>query len=435
MKISQSTQFKIEQMSLSTEFGSFDISGAFSELALYDNVYSPCMTGSVIILDAISLLEKLRFDGNEYITIKIGKSSDDSFELEMFKTYRVYKVSDIVNINQTSKTYILHFITPDFLLSEQIKVSQFFSSSYSNMVSKILKNYLQIGNSPVDGKSRVNVIESTKGTFSYIAPTITPFQTIAEIARRAVSQKNKPDFLFFETFAGYNFKSLTTMFSQPTKFRLNFSPKNIDDNIAREFLGVRNMKILTQSSVVENIRSGTLAGKFVGFDTLTRKIKLTNLTTQTIHDASPDVTLQTNVGDLTDVNKFGAASNQMVNSRIVFYPFTTPRSSNEYIKASDPSTANLQDNTQEYKFHRKAIMTLLGQKRMELAIPGNFGIMAGDIVQLDVPKYSVKTDSIDGELDPMLSGRYLVTATRHSINSAKHETYMEVSSIHTKKRK
>ena len=76
MKISQSTQFKIEQMSLSTEFGSFDISGAFSELALYDNVYSPCMTGSVIILDAISLLEKLRFDGNEYITIKIGKSSD-----------------------------------------------------------------------------------------------------------------------------------------------------------------------------------------------------------------------------------------------------------------------------------------------------------------------------------------------------------------------
>lgn len=435
MKITQTTQFRIQEMSLSTEFGSFDISGAFNELALYDNVYSPCMTGSVIVLDAISLLEKLRFDGNEYITIKIGKSSDDSGELEMFKRYRIYKVSDIVNVNQTSKTYVLHFITPDFLLSEQTKVSQFFSSSYSDMVSKILKNYLQVGNSPANGQSRVNVIESTKGTFSYIAPTITPFQTIAEISKRAVSQKDKPDFLFFETFAGYNFKSLTTMFSQPTKFRLNFSPKNIDDNLGREFLGVRNMKILTQSSAVENIRNGAMAGKFVGFDTLTRKIKMTNLTTQTIHDASPDVTLQTNVGDFTDINKFGATANQMVNSRIVFYPFMTPRNSSEYIKTSDPNTANLQDNTQEYKFHRKAIMTLLGQKRMELAVPGNFGIMAGDIIQLDVPKYSVKTNSVDGELDPVLSGRYLVTATRHSINSAKHETYMEVSSIYTKKRR
>jgi hypothetical protein len=72
---------------------------------------------------------------------------------------------------------------------------------------------------------------------------------------------------------------------------------------------------------------------------------------------------------------------------------------------------------------------------MELAIPGNFGIMAGDMVQLDVPKYSKKTDSVDGELDPTLSGKYIVTATRHSLNSVKHETFIEVASVYTKKRK
>jgi len=198
---------------------------------------------------------------------------------------------------------------------------------------------------------------------------------------------------------------------------------------------VRNMKILTQSNAVENIRNGSNAGKFVGFDTLTRKVKLTNLTPNVIHDGSIDVTVQTNLGEFRDVNKFGATADRMVNSRIVFYPFTQSRETNDYIKSTDPSTANQQDNTQEYKFHRKAILSLLGQKRMELAIPGNFGIMAGDMVQLDVPKYSKKTDSVDGELDPTLSGKYIVTATRHSLNSVKHETFIEVASVYTKKRK
>lgn len=434
MDIKQSTQFVIKELTLATEFGNFDISGAFTELVIYDNLYSPCMTGSIIMLDAMSLLENLRFDGNEFITVKISKASDDKF-LEMFKKFRVYKVAEITNINQTAKTYVLHFTTPDFLQSEQTKVSQIFSGQYSNMVSNILKNYLQVSGPRVNAESGINFIEPTKGTYSYIAPTLTPFQTILEISRRAVSSKDKPDFLFFENLRGYNFMSLSTLFSSTTTFKLNFDIKNISDNIGREMFGVRNMKILTQSNAVENIRNGSNAGKFVGFDTLTRKIKLTNLTPNVIHDGSVDVTLQSHIGDFRDVNKMGATASQMINSRIVFYPFTATRASNEYIKGQDPATANQQDNTQEYKFHRKAILSLLGQKRMELAIPGNFGIMSGDMVQLDVPKYSKKTDAPEGELDQVLSGRYIVTATRHSINSVKHETFIEVSSIYTKKRK
>ncbi len=434
MIVNQSTQFVIRKLTLTTEFGSFDIAGAYNELVLYDNLYAPCMTGSIIMLDAMSLLEQLRFDGNEYITIQIAKSAD-SQALELHKKFRVYKVAGIVNINQTSKTYVLHFATPDFLLSEQTKVSQVFSGSYHTMVSNILANYLQVRGPRVNDSSGVYKIEPTKGSYTYIAPTLTPFQTIHEISKRAVSSKGKPDYLFFENLKGYNFSSLSTLMAAPATFKLNFNIKNIEDNIGNEMFGVRNMKILTQSNAVENIRNGSNAGKFVGFDTLTRKVKLTNLTPNVIHDGSIDVTVQTNLGDFQDVNKFGATADRMVNSRIVFYPFTQSRETNDYIKSTDPSTANQQDNTQEYKFHRKAILSLLGQKRMELAIPGNFGIMAGDMVQLDVPKYSKKTDSVDGELDPTLSGKYIVTATRHSLNSVKHETFIEVASVYTKKRK
>jgi hypothetical protein len=434
MQLNQSTQLVIKELTLSTEFGVFDVSYAFNALIIYDTIYSPCMTGSIVLIDAISLLEKLRFDGNEYINVKISKTVEDKV-LELQKRFRVYKVADIVNINQSSKTYVLHFTTPDFLLSEQTKVAQVFTGTYSSMVDKILKNYLRVSATPANGASGLGAIEPSKGSYNYIAPTLTPFQTINEIAKRAVSNKNKPDYLFFENLNGYNFISLSTLFASPTVFKLNFGVKNVEDNIGSEFFGVRNMKILTQNNMVDNIRNGSIAGRFIGFDTLTRKLKMTNLTPETIHDGSVDVRLQTNVGDLKDVNKFGSTSNQMVNSRVMFYPFTAPRQLSNYIKESDPSTANAQDNTQEYKFHRKAILSLLGQKKMELALPGNFKIMAGSMVQLDVPKYSVKTESVDGELDPILSGRYIVTATRHSITPTSHETFLEVSSIYTKKKR
>lgn len=433
MKISQSTQLVIKELTLITEFGSFDISSAFNTMVVYDTLYAPCMTGSIVILDAISLLENLRFDGNEYITAKITKSDDTEKFMELNKKFRIYKVADIVNVNQTAKSYVLHFITSDFLLSEQSKVSQVFSGTYSSMVEKILKNYLQVGVGRTGDQSGINIVEGSKGTYNYIAPTISPFQTIMEISKRAVSNKNKPDYLFYENLNGYSFRSLTTLMNSPVKFNLNFNIKNTEEGVATELLGVRAMKILTQNSVVDNIRNGSVAGRFVGFDTLTRKIKMTNLTPSTIHDGSIDVTLQTNIGDFNDVNKFGATANQMVNSRIMFYPFTAPRSSNDYIKSTDPNTSNLQDNTQEYKFHRKAIMSLLGQKKMELSVPGNFEIMCGDMVQLDVPKYSVKTDGPGGDYDQVLSGRYIVTATKHSISPSFHETFVEVSSIYTKK--
>ena len=41
MDIKQSTQFVIKELTLATEFGNYDISGAFSELVLYDSLYAP----------------------------------------------------------------------------------------------------------------------------------------------------------------------------------------------------------------------------------------------------------------------------------------------------------------------------------------------------------------------------------------------------------
>jgi hypothetical protein len=188
----------------------------------------------------------------------------------------------------------------------------------------------------------------------------------------------------------------------------------------QEFLGARDLKVLSQFSVLDNIRDGSYAGKFIGFDTLTRTFKVTTVKT-VYEDESAGST-----NNLADAyNKENKKYEDMAESRIVSYPFALPRSTVAYIKENNPANINFADNSEEYVFQRKSIFSNLTQRRLQLTMPGNFGLFSGRMVYLSIPKYSISDKS--NSTDRNLSGNYLITAVRHVIRFDKHETLIEVS--------
>ena len=66
------------------------------------------------------------------------------------------------------------------------------------------------------------------------------------------------------------------------------------------------------------------------------------------------------------------------------------------------------------------------QRRLQLALPGNFGLFSGTVVSLKVPKYAIKEEG-SKEYDKSLSGKYIITGARHMIKYDKHETFLEVA--------
>jgi hypothetical protein len=67
-------------------------------------------------------------------------------------------------------------------------------------------------------------------------------------------------------------------------------------------------------------------------------------------------------------------------------------------------------------------------KKLKLVMPGNFQLTSGFNVSVSTPSFGVDND----EEDPTLSGKYLITATRHIISFDKHETILEVASSSNK---
>lgn len=438
--ISQTTDFSIKELVLILHSGeAYDVSSVFDELNLYDNIMVPCVTGNILMNDGNNIGEKLTFDGKRItkLRVTIDKTSEEIPELRYEKEFVIYNMTHKENVNLTSQRYILHFCSEEFIYSEQIKINEHYKGIYSELVRKILTQYLKIPESPPkNGKSGIGEIHSTSENFYGEMPLMTPFDAINWICKRSVTVEDKiPDFIFFENHRkGYNFCSIKNIMKKEVTFNINFNPKNIDNDINMEFLGARDIKILSQYNALKNIKNGSYAGRKVLFDTLTRTYQYETLLEKDIHttavkDGKP------NLPDGT--TKESSSYKSMYDSRIVAYPYSYPRKfeteygdqTKYFLEHKNPDavffTTDGVDNIEEFIYKRRPIFANLLQRRLQLIMPGNFGLYCGSMVELSVPKYSIKQE--DENYDKTLSGKYMIIGTRHKIHYDKHETILQLA--------
>ena len=424
MSIQQTTQFVIKDLSIVSFDGSkrYDIRGLFEELNIFDNLMSPVMSGNILINDARGLSNKLKFDGSEYIEIDIVKDDDMPRKFFFKKKFVIYKQSERKQVNQSSEMYILHFVSEEFILSQQKKIQQFYKGEYSSIVDKILRDHLKITDA---------VVQKTKGIKELVIPTLTPFDAVEYIAKRSVGNNNLPDFLFWQTQFSYNFKSLSEIVKQDIIAEINFGTKNLAESVTgqdsiTEIYGARDVKILSQFNLAESIDGGVYAGKFVGFDTLTRTVATTQISQEDVYKLTGHA--NANKINTSVPNKEKKTADKMYDSNLTVYPFQYARTKNEWLKKQDSKTANIIDDTHNYILQRKAIFYNFIQKRLKITMPGNFVFTSGYNVKVNMPNRSQDQSSTG---DQSLSGKYVITGVRHIIRFDKHETVLEVATDST----
>jgi len=424
LNLSQSTQFKIKDLTLITKLGNVNIAGVYQEINIYDSMFMPCIRGEILIQDAIGLSSKLLLDGSEYLSMEILKG-EESGPTTFKKTFRIYRQSNRENINQNSEIYILHFASEEMIFSEQKKVNQSFNGTYTDIVNVILKKYLGVTS------KKLGSIENSKGLHTVIVPNLSPFDTMDWLSKRAVDSDFLPNFLFFENKYGYNFVSLTELIKREPVMNINFEPKNLSVSGGQEFYGAREAKIINSTNYIESIKNGVYSGKFIGIDLLTRQVKINQIDFNQTYNKTK-VHLNKYPNFTTAANRDGKDAAHMFDSKVSLYAFATTRKDTSWVKENDAQTGTNIDDTHAYVFQRAPILANLLQTTIHLNIPGNFGVTSGAIINLKMPIKSGKTEVGEG-LDQTLTGKYIVTATRHVIKGDMHETVIEVATDSTNK--
>jgi hypothetical protein len=432
MAISQSTQIVIEKLLIhdKEETLKLDIKGLFEEINVFDSILFPCMSGNIVLRDAVGLSTKLNFDGNQYITLEMSKDTEYDYAFERFNQRRfvIWKQTDRKEINQSSEMYTLHFVSEEFLLSAQKKIRQSYKGTYSQIVQKILSDHLRLKNGTPD----IGHIEPSKGVHDVVIPNKTPFDAINFLCKKAVNERGLSDYVFFQTRYGYNFISLSSLTRySDTIANITFGVKNISGMyVGEEMYGARDVKVLSQYDLMESISQGVHAGKFIGFDTLTGQVEVQEIGFE--KDVYNLEKQRANPNPLTNqvYNKENKSSFEMYDSKISVYPFQKNRTTNSHLRSKDSTTANFIDDTHNYIYQRTALFNNIMQKRLRIVVPGNFGLYAGYSVYLEYPnRFNDKTDVNPN--DKTLGGRYMIVSARHIIRFDKHETILEVATDST----
>jgi hypothetical protein len=422
-EVKSSTQFKINELVIMTKAGPIDISGIFEEISIFDSILMPVISGNILIKDSIGLSGKLLFDGSEAILIDIIKSENS--EVASFKkAFRIFKQSNRKEDGLNSEIYILDFVSDELMYSDQQRINQSYETTYTEIVKRIMNDYLQVTPNNLGG-----YFDNSSGVRKVVIPNLRPLEAIQWCAKRSVDLNRSPNFMFYQNLTGFNFVTLSNLLTQEEILDIKFEAKNLKgNNPINEISSARTIEVVKQTDGIEKTRSGVNAGKFIGFDPLTRAVGVKNIgfgdhyNKMKHSNENPNVSVIDNRGGVKNIEAF--------DSKKTLSFFSTARQYSNYIKKYDPTSISKEDNTEEYIFQRKAILSNLMSKRLKIAMPGNFQLTSGFNVNVIAPNFGIKEKGADNN-DPSISGKYVIVASRQIIGYEKHETILEVATSST----
>lgn len=434
-----------------------DITNLVLGMDFYENIHVNTFTGTIDITDANDLIEFFPIIGEETIMIDIilpGYSDELNFVLD---SYRIYKITEREINSDKIQTYKLWFTSPEAIVNLEKKLSKaWYEKNTKVMVSDIFK---------VLNSKKVIDIESTIGMHNFISTNFHPFQALNYLAsHRSINTDKLSDYVFFESFdvanktTKFNFKSLGTLSSSQSPIAtFTYRPITVsgtDNNV--QPCNIENISFKKGFNVIDAKSQGLYNQTFVYYDILRKKYVIqknsyddvyTESRIKRIEGESSNKIFTKNTGTygeyISVVYTSGFPSRisltkDLTNTHNNGKETKTNRGTNTYIASKGLSSDKNSTLLEETIYRRKILLHEFETNKINLNdISGNYNYTVGSVVEFNKPHLTLsKKDIIDKygteNYDLFISGRYLITKSRHHIRRGNglnwmYKNYLEVS--------
>jgi hypothetical protein len=386
--------FKLSELKIINALGTnIDLDYVFKEINLYEDLFNNVITGDLTVTDSNDLFNRLMMHGNEFISIAFNTPGMTKYQ----KVFRIYKISDYSLRGTSNATFKIHFCSEEFILNQQYYISKSFKEKrLSDVVKLIARNFLKISEAKLPDKS---IEESTllinPDKNPLIVPNLRPFEAINWIASFALNRADlSSGFVFYENISGFNFVSLNSLYSRPTKKDLFYSPKNEDytESVGSKHDKLDEMQFKQLFDVLDSMNNGAYASELLKLDVLNR-------TTEYERFGASTTTSKT----LNEYLPYNYAKNRIGNSL---------NQASAYVRMFPKFQDNLTSN---WLLSRASRLALLNNTRLNIDLPGDSSLSVGDVVSVSIPKADAQTDPNNIQRDGMMSGKYLITGIRHQL--------------------
>jgi len=414
----------------------WDLTEFLVELNIYEDMFSPCLYGNIVVSDSRNLIEEANLIGEEYIVIKVVTPT---FESSIAKTFRIFKISDrnIVRDNNT-QTFILHFASIELFNDILLPLYKPFEGNITDVVSDIFTDYIATSREYQTGEFSDTIKEVTEPTplfilndtsnkVKFISPGWSPFKCINWLASKAIPKNGTAkNFLFFETNKAFYFGSIEHIFKEAILNNLYIgkymvTAANIRENvnypnIEREYFIASNVEMIETTDHIKNYTNGYLSNRLLTLDIYNKNYQVYD------YDYVKEYSKQfhTSGSGSTSIPVFSSDSLRNFATSTSFYPVNP--------KLYDNFEGNISEKIGEIYGNRRSSLLDLSNIKMNITVPGRTDVEVGRILYFSYPGISPRDESTPEEEfeDTNYSGYYIITAIRHKINRLDHTMSMEI---------
>lgn len=374
-------------------------------IELYEDIFSPFITGKLYVKDAQDLQGLLPLVGEEVLRLKFRTPKID--EVHAYDDeYFIFKLEDKVKLKEREVAYVLHFMSKEAVVDMNKKISKAYSGRVSTIVEDICKK-----EEGLQTLKPVNT-EETSNEIKFISNFWSPSKCLQRCADHALNATGSPSYLFFENKHGLNFISLETLYSGTPIYQRFVWDNYVADikptggsqrDLNKDYQRILDLQTPESYNYMDRMQSGMYGSEIITYDLLTK---------QYVHTAyKPDFNEQKHL------NK---------------YPVYTARPPGGQ-KGVLIYNQNYFNNFEGYgdvtdsKFVQKR-MSLLAQAeayKITITVHGRTDYTAGQRVYVDIPK-NTQVTATSKDVDEIMSGNYLVSALCHYITRSTHSCVMEL---------
>ena len=425
--------FRLSEALIITSAGiEISVKGNIVGLNLFEDCQRNAISGEVLIQDSGDFIGVGPIIGQEYFLLKIQTPSFKTDGDIIDYTKNVFIVNSVENrteVGNNVSMYLLSFTTSELVKNQRTRVNESLNGTYSSIVEDMLRR--------VNCQKQI-FIEPTNGIKRIVAPNISPFAVISLALKQSTSSLSEnlsPSYMFFETFKGYHFRTLASMYAQPVaqKYTSYVSGSQVNKgivNIETQLGAVLAYEIVENSNSLFNFTTGVYASKLIVHNIYSKSF---NEYQYNYFDHFSKERHITSYHDKKQFPIFSDVSIEKDGSRSSDFPSRTYLSSisqgetdtnNTTVDGTEPFAApDPQNSIQE----RASTMNQLEKGLLlNIVTHGNTSVNAGDVVIVDIPHVASVKKADNPKNDRFYQGVFLVKRIKHEFNftDKKHTTYM-----------
>lgn len=385
-----------------------DIKNIFVKLTIYEDIMSCFTSGEIILTDSSALQSLLPFVGEERLDISFETPGHEGDEFKFTGSFHVYKISAIENFKTKNATMVLNFISIDGFVDMNTRISQTFRGAISDTVVKLLKSsqYLNTAKTPI--------VERTTSNSTHTSNFWTPSQNIFYLAGEAYNSNSNPNYVFYENRDGFNFVSMDTLYEQRPLIEFIKDEKNRDNdsqgksvpNTGEAYRRVLDMSTQNFYDYIDRLQTGMYGSAMYHYDVETRRLRFMQRNSKYDYKS-------------TTLNEMPS-----INQGTVFLPVSKLMTTINH-RSLYPNTVT---TPFDKDMKRAALLKRSDAFKTAIRVFGRANYKVGDVVDLKIYANKEVTDKtpVDQLLDPLLSGKYLISTLSHEITAEAHYCNIEL---------